>query len=49
MQPGDVHRTAANIEAARSLVGFNPSTPLAAGLEQFVAWYREYYPDQLTG
>jgi UDP-glucuronate 4-epimerase len=43
MQPGDVHRTAANIEAARSLVGFNPSTSLAAGLEQFVAWYREYY------
>jgi UDP-glucuronate 4-epimerase len=43
MQPGDVHRTAANIEAARSLVGFSPSTSLAAGLEQFVTWYREYY------
>ena len=45
MQPGDVRRTAANIEAARSLVGFSPSTPLAVGLERFVTWYREYYPD----
>ena len=45
MQPGDVHRTAANIEAAKSLVGFSPSTSLAAGLELFVDWYREYYPE----
>jgi len=43
MQPGDVHRTAADIESARSLVGFRPSTSLADGLEQFVTWYREYY------
>ena len=43
MQPGDVYRTAANIEAARALVGFEPSTDLATGLERFVAWYRDYY------
>ena len=43
MQPGDVHRTAADIESARALVGFRPSTSLADGLEQFVTWYREYY------
>ncbi len=43
MQPGDVYRTAANIDAARELVGFTPSTDLASGLEQFVAWYRRYY------
>ena len=43
MQPGDVHRTAANIDAARALVGFEPSTDLATGLERFVAWYRDYY------
>jgi len=43
MQPGDVYRTAANIDAAKALVGFEPTTDLATGLERFVAWYREYY------
>ena len=43
MQPGDVYRTAANIDAAKALVGFEPSTELATGLERFVAWYRNYY------
>ena len=43
MQPGDVYRTAANIDAARALVGFEPATDLATGLERFVAWYRDYY------
>ena len=43
MQPGDVYRTAANIDAARALVGFEPNTDLSTGLERFVAWYRDYY------
>ena len=43
MQPGDVYKTSANIDAARSLVGFNPSTSIEEGLERFVAWYRDYY------
>ena len=43
MQPGDVYRTAANINAAKALVGFEPTTDLATGLEHFVAWYRDYY------
>ena len=43
MQPGDVYRTAANIDAARALVGFEPATDLATGLERFLAWYRDYY------
>ena len=43
MQPGDVYRTAANIEAAKALVGFEPSIDLATGLDRFVAWYRDYY------
>jgi UDP-glucuronate 4-epimerase len=43
MQPGDVYRTAANINAATALVGFEPATDLATGLERFVAWYRDYY------
>ncbi len=43
MQPGDVYKTSANIDAARALVGFNPSTGIEEGLERFVAWYRTYY------
>ena len=43
MQPGDVYRTAANIDAARALVGFEPTTDFATGLKRFVAWYRDYY------
>jgi len=43
MQPGDVYRTAANIDAARALVGFEPSAHLGTGLERAVAWYRDYY------
>jgi UDP-glucuronate 4-epimerase len=43
MQPGDVHETYASIDRLRALTGFAPSTPLAAGLERFVAWYRDYH------
>lgn len=43
MQPGDVYRIAANIDAAKALVGFEPSTDSATGLGHFVAWYRDYY------
>lgn len=43
MQPGDVYRTAANIDAARALVGLEPSTGLATGLGHLVAWYHDYY------
>ncbi len=43
MQPGDVPATFANIERLNRAVGFAPHTSLAAGLAQFVAWYREYY------
>jgi len=43
MQPGDVHETYASIDRLRALTGFAPSTPLAAGLERFVAWYLDYH------
>jgi len=43
MQPGDVYRTAANIDAARALVGFAPTTSMRDGLAKFVDWYRQYY------
>ena len=43
MQPGDVYRTCANIDAARALVGYQPSTGIEEGLRHFVEWYRAYY------
>jgi UDP-glucuronate 4-epimerase len=43
LQPGDVPRTAADIERLARDVGFRPNTPIEVGVERFVAWYREYY------
>lgn len=43
MQPGDVHRTCANIDAAQQLFGFSPKTSIEDGLRSFVNWYRGYY------
>jgi UDP-glucuronate 4-epimerase len=43
MQPGDVPVTFANVSKARNKLGYEPATPLAAGLPEFVAWYKEYF------
>ena len=43
MQPGDVARTSADIDASRRDLGFEPATPITAGIPKFIAWYRDYY------
>ena len=43
LQPGDVPRTAADIELLERDVGFRPSTPIQIGVERFVAWYLDYH------
>ena len=43
MQPGDVTHTFADIEASRRDLGFEPATPIEAGLQNFVGWYRSYH------
>lgn len=43
MQPGDVLATCADVEQLKKDVGFEPSTPLATGIERFVSWYRDFY------
>lgn len=43
MQPGDVYKTCANIDAAKALVGYAPTTSIEVGLAKFVDWYRGYY------
>jgi UDP-glucuronate 4-epimerase len=42
-QPGDVPETSADVEALKTAVGFEPSTPVEEGVESFVAWYRDFY------
>ena len=43
MQDGDVPETYANIDALKAYVGFEPSTSIQFGIEQFVRWYVSYY------
>jgi UDP-glucuronate 4-epimerase len=43
MQPGDVARTYADIEASRRDLGFDPKTPISVGIPRFVSWYRDHY------
>jgi UDP-glucuronate 4-epimerase len=46
MQPGEVKATWADIEKARQVLGFSPSTPLDKGVPQFVRWYKQYRSGQ---
>jgi len=43
MQKGDVQATWADNSLLRDLTGYTPQTRVPEGIEQFVAWYREYY------
>lgn len=43
MQPGDVERTWANIDAIQHDLGYAPTTPISVGIPEFVNWYRSYH------
>jgi UDP-glucuronate 4-epimerase len=43
LQPGDVHRTFAEIDDLTNAVGFTPGTGIEEGINKFVSWYRDYY------
>jgi UDP-glucuronate 4-epimerase len=43
MQPGDVARTEADVDATRAALDYAPSTPIEVGIGAFVDWYRDYY------
>jgi len=43
MQPGDVERTYADIEAIARDVGYRPSTSIEVGVPEFVRWYKDYH------
>ena len=40
MQPGDVDITYANIDKAKKLLGWEPTTSIEEGMKEFVAWYK---------
>ena len=40
---GDIPDTAADVEALKSDVGYQPTTPVEVGVKKFIQWYREYY------
>jgi UDP-glucuronate 4-epimerase len=42
MQPGDVRATYASTEKLHAEIGYAPPTPIAVGVERFVAWYRAH-------
>ncbi|WP_119271294.1 NAD-dependent epimerase [Taklimakanibacter deserti] len=44
LQAGDVPDTFADVSALVEAVGYRPSTPVRAGVQKFVEWYRTYYP-----
>ncbi|MEM9029580.1 MAG: NAD-dependent epimerase [Pseudomonadota bacterium] len=43
MQPGDVPRTYADVDALVADTGFRPDTRIEDGIERFVEWYKDYY------
>ena len=43
MQAGDVVVTWADINKAKKLLNYNPSTSLDEGIKKFIAWYKAYY------
>lgn len=43
-QPGDVQRTYASVEKARSLLGYDPRTSMQDGIRQFVDWFKAQPP-----
>jgi UDP-glucuronate 4-epimerase len=42
IQPGDVPQTYADIDKAKNLLGYNPTTNIREGLEKFAKWFNEW-------
>lgn len=46
MQMGDVEKTYADINKAKTLIGYNPSTEFKDGIIKFIDWFRNLNKDQ---
>ncbi|MFM9851100.1 MAG: NAD-dependent epimerase [Hyphomicrobiaceae bacterium] len=42
-QPGDMAETYADVDALIADIGFRPATPIQTGIDNFVAWYKDFY------
>jgi UDP-glucuronate 4-epimerase len=42
-QPGDVHKTHADVSRLQAVCGYAPRTGVKEGIGRFVEWYREFY------
>ena len=43
IQAGDVEQTWADVSSLKRDYNYNPDTPVEAGIQLFIDWYREYY------
>ena len=43
IQPGDVPATFADIDHAREMLGYEPTTPISDGVPKFIEWFKEYH------
>jgi UDP-glucuronate 4-epimerase len=43
IQPGDVEKTWADVNALVEDFGYRPNTPISKGVAEFVKWFRNYY------
>jgi UDP-glucuronate 4-epimerase len=43
MQPGDVFKTFADVNALKNDFGYEPNTSIQKGISEFVEWFKEYY------
>ena len=43
MQPGDVYRTFADIDAISNELGYSPTTAVSEGVPLFVEWFKDYH------
>jgi UDP-glucuronate 4-epimerase len=42
-QPGDLHKTFADVSKLKRLCGYEPKTQIETGIAEFVKWYRDYF------
>jgi UDP-glucose 4-epimerase len=44
-RPGDIQSLIASTDKARKMLGFTPTVAFADGIDRYIAWFRQRYPD----
>lgn len=47
-QPGDVEQTYASLDELTKIISYKPKVPIEEGIKRFVAWYVDYYKEDLN-